>query len=219
MSGIRVKDYSKLATNSKNGNGIKIFWDDVIDVVLFLLSSLVTGPSLMSKSSLVLELWQFLFISDWSEIWKSEIPSSEFCSISGDWGKERIPNLARTSLKKCYWILHNARVTAFTVSELLREIQLGKGDKIYPIPLRLGLRCASADIKVHYTCPIFLNFFISFQTPCPGISVQRNVLTKLQFFSPTSNLDIKQFNCVKVTNLIFLCKTYFTYLAMIRSLI
>ena len=34
------------------------------DVVLFLLSSLVTGPSFMSISSLVLELWQFSFIRD-----------------------------------------------------------------------------------------------------------------------------------------------------------
>ena len=38
------------------------------DVVLFLLSSLVTGPSFMSMSSLVLELWQFLFIRDWPEL-------------------------------------------------------------------------------------------------------------------------------------------------------
>ena len=32
------------------------------DVVLFLLSSLVTGPSFMSISSLVFELWQFRFV-------------------------------------------------------------------------------------------------------------------------------------------------------------
>ena len=38
------------------------------EVVLFLLSILVTGPSFMSISSLVLELWQFLFIKDWREI-------------------------------------------------------------------------------------------------------------------------------------------------------
>ena len=53
------------------------------DVVLFLLSGLVTGPSFMSISSLVLELWQFSFIRDWPEIRKSEIPPSEFCPISG----------------------------------------------------------------------------------------------------------------------------------------
>ena len=41
------------------------------DIFLFLLSSLVTGPSFMSISSLVLELWQFSFIRDWPEIRKS----------------------------------------------------------------------------------------------------------------------------------------------------
>ena len=29
------------------------------------------------------------FIRDWAEIWKSEIPPSEFCTISGDWGELR----------------------------------------------------------------------------------------------------------------------------------
>ena len=38
------------------------------DAVLFLFSILVTGPSFMSISSLVLELWQFSFIRDWPEI-------------------------------------------------------------------------------------------------------------------------------------------------------
>ena len=41
---------------------------------------------------------------------KLEIPPSEFCSISGDWGKLGIPNLTRSSLIKSYWILQNARV-------------------------------------------------------------------------------------------------------------
>ena len=71
-------------------------------VVLFLLSSLVNVPSFVSISLLVLELWQFSFISDWPEILKSEIPPSEFCPISGDWGELEIPNLARMSLIKCY---------------------------------------------------------------------------------------------------------------------
>ena len=96
------------------------------DVVLFLLSGLVTGPGFMPISLLVLELWQFSFIRVWPEIRKSEIPPSEFCPISGDWGELGIPKLARMSLMKCYWMLQNARVTAFiTVSELLRENQRG----------------------------------------------------------------------------------------------
>ena len=38
------------------------------DVLLFVLSRLVTDPSFMSISSLVLELWQYYFIRDWPEI-------------------------------------------------------------------------------------------------------------------------------------------------------
>ena len=41
------------------------------DVIFCLFSGLVTGPSFMSISSLVLELWQFSFIRDWHEIPKS----------------------------------------------------------------------------------------------------------------------------------------------------
>ena len=99
------------------------------DVVLLVFLNLVTGPSFMSMSSLVLELWPFLFLRDWPEIRKLEIPSSEFCPISGDW----IPNLAWAFLIKFYWMLQNARVTAFTVSELLKENQ--QGGKIPPHPL------------------------------------------------------------------------------------
>ena len=98
---------------------------NVFDVVLFLLSSLVTCPSFMSILALVLEFWQFSFIRDWPEIRKSKIPPSEFCPISGDWGELWVPRLARMSLMECYWMLQNARVTSFTVLELLRENQLG----------------------------------------------------------------------------------------------
>ena len=38
---------------------------------------------------------------------------------------------------KCYWILQNARVTAFTVFELLRETL--QGGKITLTPSKLGL--------------------------------------------------------------------------------
>ena len=103
------------------------------DVVLFPLSSLVTRPSFMSVSSLVLELWLYSFIKDWPEIRKSEIPPFEFCPISRDWyksgirEKSGIRNLARISLIKCYWMLQNSRFTVFTISELLRENQQGWG--------------------------------------------------------------------------------------------
>ena len=105
------------------------------DVILFLLSSLVTDSSFMS--SLVLELWQFSFIRDWPEIRKLEKPLSEFCRTSGYWVELEIRNLARMSLIKYYWMLQNASVTAFIVSELLRENEQerkGKGGEIEITP-------------------------------------------------------------------------------------
>ena len=65
----------------------------LFDVVLYLLSSLFTGPSFMSLSSLVLELWQLPFVRDWPEIWKLEIPSCEFSTIPGNWGKLGRPKI------------------------------------------------------------------------------------------------------------------------------
>ena len=115
----------KMAMTSQFSNRTSL--SNFFDGVLFLLSSLVTGPSSMSISSLVLELWQFLFIRDWPEIWKSKISRYEFCSISRDWGGLGIPNLVRTSLIKCYWMLQNASVTAFTTWVFKRN-QEGEGN-------------------------------------------------------------------------------------------
>ena len=99
---------------------------NIFDAVLFLLSSLVTGPSLISISSLVQELWQFSFIRDCSEIRKSEIHPSDFSPISRDWNELWIPNLARMFLIECYWMLGNYSVTVFTFFGLLLENQLGR---------------------------------------------------------------------------------------------
>ena len=63
-----LADCSKVDANWKNGLIVNFF-----GLVLFLLSSLVTGPSFMSVSLLVLELWQFLFWRDWPEIRKSKM--------------------------------------------------------------------------------------------------------------------------------------------------
>ena len=65
-SGIRLPDSSKLAINQKNNNDITIAEmtssPKFFDIVLFLLSSLVTGPSFMPISPVVLELKQFSFL-------------------------------------------------------------------------------------------------------------------------------------------------------------
>ena len=59
---------------TSSSNFFDLFW--------VFLSSLVTGASFMSISSLVLELWQFPFIRDWPEIRKLEIPPSQFVIFS-----------------------------------------------------------------------------------------------------------------------------------------
>ena len=156
VSVIRPPDCSKLARNPKNNNNVTIFRHNVnvtfFDVVLFLLSSLVTGRSFMSISSLVLELSQFSFIRDWPEIRKSGIPLSEFCPISGDWGKLWVPNLARMYLTECYYMLQNSTVTAFTVLELSTESQLRRwGSKItHPSPtlIRVNVSLWKSDKPV-----------------------------------------------------------------------
>ena len=80
----------------------------------------------MSISSLVLELLQLSFIRDWPEIWKSEIPPSEFFPVSEELLVELVmPKFAQIFLMKCNRMLQKARVAAFTVSELLRESQQG----------------------------------------------------------------------------------------------
>ena len=84
------------------------------DVLLLLLSDLVTGTIFISISQLIPDLWQFVFIKDWPEIRKLEIASSGFCPISEDWVEYRIPNLARTCLIKWYWMLQNISFTTFT---------------------------------------------------------------------------------------------------------
>ena len=116
---------------------------NLFDVALFLFSCLAAGLSSMSISSLIPELWQFSFIPYKSSNWKYPVRV-----LPNIWrlGKSEIPNLARMSLIKYYWMLQNVRVTAFIVSELLRENQQptwrgGGGGvvKLHPLPSpRLG---------------------------------------------------------------------------------
>ena len=129
----------------------------------------------------VLELWQFSFIRDWPEIWKSEIIPSEFCPIPGDWGELGIPNLARMSQMKSYWMLQHARVSAFTVSELLRENQQGG----LPPP-RLGLR----NLKL-----LLLSFFFFFSSSSLFNIANQIILKRNSFFfffgaPPLSRVEI-----------------------------
>ena len=125
-SGIRLLDCSKLAINWENDNDVTICWHHLIvtffDVALFLLSRLVTGPRFMTISALTLELWQFSFIKDWPEIRNRKYPVCVFPNI---WrlGLVRDTKFGMNVSNKILLNTANARVTAFTVSKLLRENQ------------------------------------------------------------------------------------------------
>ena len=91
----------------------------------------------MSIWWLILELRQFSFIRDLPEIRKSEMPKILKClpniwKLGQVWDTKFGTNV--TNKIKYYWMLQNARVTAFTVSKLLRENQQGEGVKITPPP-------------------------------------------------------------------------------------
>ena len=116
------------------------------DVVYFFLSILVTGPSFMSISSLVLELWQ----RDWPEIRKWEKQLCEFCPILEDWSELWIPNLTRMSLIEFLWMLQNPRVTAFTIFELLRENQLESAVKLSLPPKHTPILGLKLNIRMFW---------------------------------------------------------------------
>ena len=122
--GIRLLDCCKLAINLKKWQWRhnlltwphrKFFWRCFASFVRFSYWS-----KFMSISLLVLESWQFFYKGVTTNLETGNTPVW-ICPISGDWGMLVVPNLARRFLMKCYWMLQNARVTVFTISELLRE--------------------------------------------------------------------------------------------------
>ena len=117
MCGIWLPDCSRLPINRINDNGTTIYWHDISVCVFFVcfLSNLVTGPSFICR------VMKFPFIRDWPEIQKLKIPLSEFYLIRGNWTKSGIP------------IWHK---TAFTLSELVRENQLGVN---YPLSTQISI--------------------------------------------------------------------------------
>ena len=109
MSGIRHPNGSKLTKNWKNDNDFRISWHDVIinfffffffDVVLFLMSSLITGHvscqvscfkfhvNIITGSGVII----ISFSRDWQEIRKSKYPRLSFAQ-SGDRDELEILNL------------------------------------------------------------------------------------------------------------------------------
>ena len=136
MFGTRLPDCSKLAINWKKDNDVTIFRHDVtvsffwhcfISLMKFSYWSkchinIITGSGVMT-----------IFIYK-GLTRKLEIGNTPVWVLPNIWrlGKVGYIKVSTNLLIKCGWMLQNARVTAFTVSELLRENK--QGNKITPHP-------------------------------------------------------------------------------------
>ena len=124
-------DCSKLAINWKKDNGVSIFRHDVIGKFIWRCFISLVKYSYWSKFHV-----NIITVSGVMKIffhkWLTRNPETENTLV---WvlpniyrlGMLGTPNLTQMSLIKCYWMLQNARITSFTVSELLRENQQGEG--------------------------------------------------------------------------------------------
>ena len=143
MSGIWLPDCSKLAINWKNDNNVTIFWHDVTSTFCWCCFVSLMKFSYWSKFHVnIITDSGVMIISFYKGLTRNlEIGNTPVWVLPNIWrlGKLGIPNLVRMSLIKCYCMLQNIRVTAFTVSELLRENQKW-GVKLPPPPPRLGLK-------------------------------------------------------------------------------
>ena len=157
-----------------------------IDVVLFLLSSLFNDQIFMSTSSLVLELWQFSFISDWPEIrntfvwvlpnkWKlGQVRNTKFATNISN---KMLLNAAKFQGYSfyCFWVIKGKPIGIF--KNYLSVIASKTGLlRVFYIQ-RENLRCSThvmfiklapkkwgnAKIVTHFKtdCLRFLNYFLA----------------------------------------------------------
>ena len=123
---MRPESSSRMAINRKIDNDVKFadmtslsnfFWRCFVSLVNFSYWSKY-HVNIITVSGVTT-----IFLRDWLEIRKLEIPPSKFYPIYGDWSELGMPNLAQMPLIKSYWMQQNAKVSALIVSELLRENQ------------------------------------------------------------------------------------------------
>ena len=129
-SGVRLLDCSKLAIIWENDNDVTIYWHDVI--VNFFWRDFLS----------------LVNFSYWSKFYVNIIPGSGVMTIffyKGltrslsfsqylETGRVRGTKFDTNFSNECYWILQNARVTAFTVSELIKGKQQGVAKITAPPP-------------------------------------------------------------------------------------
>ena len=110
------------------------------DVIFFLLSSLATGPSFMSISSQILELWQFSHITDWPEIRKLVTPPSEFCPMSWDCSELGITKFGANVSNKMWLTAAKCQGYRFYCFWVIQGKTTGGGGKITFPPTTIEIR-------------------------------------------------------------------------------
>ena len=132
MSGIRPLDCSKLAKNLQNDNdviifrhdvNIKFFWRYFVSLVKFSYWSKFHVNIIVGSGVMTISLYKGLT----RNLENGNTPS-DFCPLSEDWDELGLLNLTGTSLIKCYWMLQNARVKAFTIYLLKNNQEEGHPD-------------------------------------------------------------------------------------------
>ena len=104
-----------------------------VDVVVFLLTILLSGQSVTSISLLYLKLWQFLIIRVLNGI-LPETAKKPCLNLTNIWGLGRVKDTksGMNVSNGSYLMLQSRKVTVFTVFELLGKNSRG-GGKISPI--------------------------------------------------------------------------------------
>ena len=120
-------------------------WLNFFDVVLFRLSNLVTGPSFMAISSLVLELWQFFY----KELTRNpEIRNTPVWRLPNIWVFRRVRDTKFGTNVSNKISRNAAKCQDYSFYRVIKGKLTRGGARItaLPPPLRLGLRENTKDV-------------------------------------------------------------------------
>ena len=120
-------------------------WLNFFDVVLFRLSNLVTGPSFMAISSLVLELWQFFY----KELTRNpEIRNTAVWRLPNIWVFRRVKDTKFGTNVSNKIPRNAAKCQDYSFYRVIKGKLTRGGARItaLPPPLRLGLRENTKDV-------------------------------------------------------------------------
>ena len=120
-------------------------WLNFFDVVLFRLSNLVTGPSFMAISSLVLELWQFFY----KELTRNpEIRNTAVWRLPNIWVFRRVKDTKFGTNVSNKISRNAAKCQDYSFYRVIKGKLTRGGARItaLPPPLRLGLRENTKDV-------------------------------------------------------------------------